>query len=221
MALQQEHEPTFFERAEGFVKKYRNALLGVMAVLVIGAAYLFYKDYQSQKLGEEAGPEMSQAQIWYSSGEDSLALFGDGLSKGFLEIIDNYHGTRPANLSNYYAGTLYLKLSDYDNAIKHLSAFDGGASRTVGANAELLLGHAYAQSGDTENAANAYKSAANGVDNNTLTPFYLKTAGDYHSTLSKFKEAEGFYLRIKQEYPNSEEAQDIDRFIVSVQQKQR
>ena len=37
----------------------------------------------------------------------------------------------------------------------------------------------------------------------------------------KFKEAEGFYLRIKQEYPNSEEAQDIDRFIVSVQQKQR
>jgi tetratricopeptide (TPR) repeat protein len=219
MTVTQEHKPTFFEQAETFAKKYRNFLLGGLAVIVLGIGYLWYKQHTLNKDQKEAASRISNAQLWYSAGQDSLALHGDGFSMGLLEIVDKYGKTKTGNLANYLAGSCYLRLSDYPNAIKHLDAVKP-KSEFVGANAKKLLGDAYAQSGDSTRAKDAYLEAAKMVDNSGFTPTYLKIAADYSLVLGEYKEAEELYQRIRDEYPTSSEGRDIDRFIAYAQQKQ-
>jgi len=219
MALTHEHQPTFFEKAEAFFRKYRNIILGALAVLVIGVGYLVYRNYQLRQLQDEAAEKMVSAQIWFTTGQDSLALRGDGIYAGFLEIIDEYSGTAAANLSNYYAGNIYLRQEDYQNAIKHIEAYKPKGD-LVDANAKLSLGHAYAQSGDADKAAKAYKAATVAANNEIFTPMFLKIAGDYHVAIGSYEEAEKLYTRIRDEYPMSTEGRDIERFIVFAQQKQ-
>lgn len=219
MTVTKEHKPTFFEQAETFAKKNRNILFGVLAVIVIGVGYLFYRQYKLNKDQKEAASRISNAQLWYASGQDSLALYGDGISMGLLQIVDKYGKTKTGNLANYLAGSSYLRLSDYPNAIKHLDAVKP-KSEFVGANAKKLLGDAYAQSGDTTRAIEAYLDAANMVENSAFTPTYLKIAADYDLVMGEYKKAEDLYRRIKEEYPTSAEGSDIDRYIAFAQQKQ-
>ena len=54
-----------------------------------------------------------------------LALNGNGLSIGFLDIIDEYGSTKAANLANYYTGLCYLNLGQPADAIGYLDNFKG------------------------------------------------------------------------------------------------
>ena len=67
---------------------------------------------------------MRQAQFQFERDSFALALTnpGGGYS-GFLDIIDNYGGTKAANLAHYYAGISYLNLGQYDVAIEYLNDF--------------------------------------------------------------------------------------------------
>ena len=74
---------------------------------------------------------MYQAQEHFNSAvagvsSDSLynvALKGSDGKYGMLNIIEEYSGTPSANLATYYAGTAYLRLKDYKNAVEYLSNF--------------------------------------------------------------------------------------------------
>ena len=52
-----------------------------------------------------------------------LALNGDNINSGFAKIISKYSGTKAANLAKFYAGSCYLKLGDFNNAVKYLKRF--------------------------------------------------------------------------------------------------
>ncbi|MFX7878553.1 tetratricopeptide repeat protein, partial [Acinetobacter baumannii] len=86
-------------------------------------------------------------------------LNGDGQNKGALYVIKNYGGTKAANLAHYYAGVSYLKLGDFNNAVKYLKDFSTDAKQV-----QLLalgcLGDAYAELNKKEEAIQAYKKAA-------------------------------------------------------------
>jgi tetratricopeptide (TPR) repeat protein len=219
MTATKEHQPTFFEQAEAFFRKYRNVLLGVLAAILIVVLYLWYTNNKKGKDQEEAQQLMDKPTLWFTSGQDSIALYGDFVNPGFLEIIDKYGKTASGNLANYYAGSIYLRTGEFQNAIKHLDAVKP-KSQNVGANAKLLLGHAYAQAGDSLKAAEAYSDATTMTDNELLTPMYLKVAGDYHLVIGKYADAEKFYRRLQDDYPTSTEGRDAERFIALARQKQ-
>ena len=55
------------------------------------------------------------------------------------EIIDEFSGTKAANIASFYAGASYLRLGDFDGAIRHLSDFSS-SDFLVQARAYTLMG---------------------------------------------------------------------------------
>ena len=53
-----------------------------------------------------------------------IALNGDDLNMGMLDVIEEFSGTNAANLAHYYTGMMYLNMNDYQNSIKFLSKFN-------------------------------------------------------------------------------------------------
>ncbi|MFY0687994.1 MAG: tetratricopeptide repeat protein [Cyclobacteriaceae bacterium] len=157
-------------------KKNQNVVFGiggVLAALVLG--YLGFNYYTTNR-NIEAQDEMFQAVYYFEADSLTKALNGDGNSYGFLDITDLYSGTAAANLSNFYIGTIYLRLKEYDNAIRHFGEFSS-SDALVQARAFSLIGDAYMEQDDFDNAVNYFKKAASHKPNKDFSPVYLNKLG--------------------------------------------
>ena len=188
-------------------KNINNILIGVLAIVVGVFAYTrFYKGPRIEK----ANDAIFRAQTYFGMDSINLALNGDANNLGFLKIIDKYSGTPAANLSHFYAGVCFLKTGDFKNAEKHLKEFDGnGTMITYVAKGDL--GDAYMEQGKTDDAIKAYEEAASDNDNMLLTPLYLERAAMAYELTNKNDEALKLYRRIKDEYPSSAQARNVDK----------
>jgi tetratricopeptide (TPR) repeat protein len=107
-------------------------------------------------------------------------------------------------------------LDNSRNAIEYLEQFDG-KDRVVAAIALGSTGDAYVELGDLKKGVSYYKKAANLYDNEVLSPLYLKKAGIVYEELGDLAKALDSYKKIKKEYPKSEDAADIEKYISSVE----
>jgi len=118
-------------------------------------------------------------------------------------------------LAAAYAGICYYKLGQYENAIKYLTQFDGNNSyfstSVIG-----LLGDCFVEIGQNDKAL-TYFNKAIAVENEVLSPLYLKKAGLLCESMNQLKKAEEYFLQIKEKYPKSMEAGDIDKYLARVQ----
>ncbi|MEM0938467.1 MAG: tetratricopeptide repeat protein [Bacteroidota bacterium] len=200
------------DKANEFFNDKRNKTLvfgvgGVLAVIVVAfAGYNYYITDQNNSAQEE----LFQAQFYFEADSVGLALNGDGNSYGFLEIIEEFPGTSAANLSNFYAGASYLQLGDFDGAIRYLKDFDSN-DYLVQARAYALIGDAYMEQDDFENAINYYKRAADYKPNESFTPIYLKKLAIAHEQNGSLIEAAEIYGIIEKEYPSSSEVHDAKK----------
>lgn len=192
------------EKANKFFDSKRNKNLvfgigGLLALIIVGVAgYNYYITDQNKSAQEE----LFQAQYYFESDSLGLALNGDGNSYGFLEIIDEYTGTKAANLANFYAGASYLKLGDYESAIRHLKNFSS-SDYVIQGRAYALIGDAYMEMDDFENAAEYYEEAADYKPNDNYTPIYLKKLALALELNGKTAEAASIYADIVSDYPQS------------------
>jgi tetratricopeptide (TPR) repeat protein len=205
------------ETAQDYFERNKVLVLAVVAALVvIIGGYLFY-DLLVKTPNEEAAKEaMYRAEEQFARDSFALALENPGAGfDGFLDIIDNYPGTSASNLAKYYSGISYLNLGRYDAAIEFLEDFSPAGEVTpimkFGA-----LGDAYSETGDLNKALSMYNKASD-TDNNFLTPYYLKKYGLLAEKQGDSASAQKAYNRIKDEYPESVEAQDIEKYIAQVQ----
>ncbi|PSQ77275.1 MAG: hypothetical protein BRD35_04355 [Bacteroidetes bacterium QH_7_62_13] len=67
-----------------------------------------------------------------------------------------------------------------------------------------------------QTAAERYEQAAEQYQNKLTTPRYLLEAGKAYEEARGFAAAEKVYRRIKQEYPDSDQAEEVDRFLARV-----
>ncbi|MGL5947319.1 MAG: tetratricopeptide repeat protein, partial [Sediminibacterium sp.] len=117
-------------KAEGVWKNLQKPILAVLVVaLVIGGGYYGYKEYIQKPKEEKAADALFKAQQYFAIDSLNLVLNGDGQNKGALYVIKNYGGTKAANLAHYYAGVSYLKLGDFNNAVKYLKDFSTDAKQ--------------------------------------------------------------------------------------------
>ncbi|MCF7567737.1 tetratricopeptide repeat protein [Sabulilitoribacter arenilitoris] len=212
-------------KTEAFVEKnqkYIFIIIGLVAVLVLGT--LGYKEYIAKPKQLNAMNDMFQAQKYFDQAvngvaKDSLfnlALNGGEGKYGMLDIIKEYSGTPSANLASYYAGTAYLKLKDYKNAVEHLSNFKSD-DEILAALAKGNIGDAFVQLGQKEDALSYYEQAAEMRDNEYTTPMYLHKAGAIALDLGKADKALKYFKRIKDDYTTSTEATNVDVFIGKAQ----
>jgi tetratricopeptide (TPR) repeat protein len=206
--------------AQDFMEKNQNLILGVIAAIaVIVGGYFTYANLYQAPRQNEAVEQMFQAQFQFEQDSFALALSNPGGGYGgFLDIIDNYGGTKAANLAKYYAGISYLNLGQYDAAVEYLEGFNPKGDVTpimkYGA-----LGDAYSELGDLAKAESFYKKAASAENNEVLTPYYLKKLGMLREHQQDYKGALEAYRKIKENYPTAPDAQNIDKYIVRAEAK--
>lgn len=218
MSTEVQKDKQGLEQLEQFYQKNKNLVIGIGIVVVIALAYVGFRSYQAGQQETKAAPLMAAAQQYFAIDSFNIALYGDGINPGFLEITDKYSASKSGNLSNYYAGVCFLQLKDFPNAIKYLSSFDGD-SDMLEARTYELLGHAYAESGDMSAAGKAYDNACSSVDNKYFTPYYLQLSADFKIAQQDYKGAARLFERLKEEYPTSREGQSAERNLAFVNGK--
>jgi tetratricopeptide (TPR) repeat protein len=185
---------------------------------------LIFLGYQKLYLEPRAD---KAADVMYKAEEiiliDSLqqrAIAGDGGLVGLKEIADEYTNTSSANIANAYLGGLYLREQNFQEAIVYLKKYSETGSEILDPLITGLIGDAYSESHDYNNAANYYKKAAAKSSNSYTTPLFLKKLGLVYEQLNEFKKAEEAYTQIKTDFPESVEASTIDGLLGRVQAKQ-
>ena len=82
--------------------------------------------------------------------------------------------------------------------------------------ANILLGDTYVQLQDYAKAVKAFEAAA-ASKNELLAPISLKKAGFVYLEMGNKSAAKKVFETIKNDYPQAQEAQDIDKYIVIAQ----
>lgn len=209
-------------RSEAWVIKNQQnifILLGVVVVLILG--FLGYQKYINEPNEKIAADELAFPRQYFdqallsSVSADSLYVLGleGGEGKfGFVDIADQYSGTKSGNLANYYAGISYLKLKKYQEGIEYLEKFSSD-DELLGPVAKGAIGDAFADLNQPEDALDYYEQAANLKANDFSTPLFLFKAGNTALELGNASKALKMFEKIKSLYPKSVEAKNIDIYI--------
>ncbi|MFD0976076.1 tetratricopeptide repeat protein [Salinimicrobium gaetbulicola] len=208
-------------------QKYIFIIIGAAALVILG--YLGYEEFIQEPKEAEAANEMFQAQQYFDSAlagssaqSDSLynlALTGGQGKFGFEDIIENYGGTKAGNLANYYAGMAYLNTNQYDKAIDRLEDFKSD-DEILAPLAKGAIGDAFMQIDQPENALDFYEEAAKMRDNSFTTPKFLMKAAVVAIKLGEGSTAEEYLTRIKNEYPDAPEANQVAVYLGQAQAMQ-
>jgi tetratricopeptide (TPR) repeat protein len=208
------------DRAQDTLNRFRKPLMilgGAILVLIIGLiAWKLYVNAQQK----EAIEQMRQAERLFERDSFATAMLKTlpGGFKGFPEIIADYPGTPAANLSNYYCGICLLNLGKYEAAISYLKDFSAkGSVMPIMKNG--ALGDAYSELKDFAKAKSHYQKAVAGKGNELLTPFYLKRLAMLAQKENDTTAALKYYQQLKDEYPNSQEGQDAEKYLIYLGEK--
>lgn len=200
-------------KTERFIERNQKILTIVIgAIIVVVLVFFAFKRFYMAPREQEAKEQMFMAERYFDSDSLNLALNGDGMYPGFLDVIDDYGMTRGANLSKYYAGICYLKMGNYEEAIDHLKSFKA-RDHIMGPMAKGAIGDAYMELNQISKAAGFYVEAAEMKKNEFTTPLFLFKAGWAYEAAKDYTKAISIYERIKKEYPASNEAREIDKYI--------
>ena len=201
-------------QSEAFLIKYKNAIIGgVVAVIIIVAGFIMYKNLYAEPREEKAQAALFKGQEYFEQDAYEQALNGDSIGfVGFLKVADDFSGTKAANLAKAYAGICYAQLGKYEEAVKMLDSFNG-KDQMVAPAILGTAGNCYAQLGQLDKAASTLMSAADKADNNTLSPIFLMQAGEILVKQGKYDDAVDAYTKIKDKYFQSYQAMDIDKYI--------
>ena len=201
-------------QSEAFLVKNKKAIIGaVVAVIVIVAGAILYKNFYAEPREEKAQAALFKGQEYFEQDAYEQALNGDSIGYvGFLKVADEYSGTKAANLAKAYAGICYAQLGKYDEAVKMLDGFNGN-DQMVAPAIQGAIGNCYAQLGQLDKATSALLKAADHADNSTLSPIFLLQAGEILMKQGKNEEAVKAFTKIKDKYFQSYQAMDIDKYI--------
>jgi len=208
-----------FGQTGKFVRENQKSLIFIGGAIVV--MILIYIGYQKLYIAPRdvtATNQMHVAQDFWAKKEWDKAINGDAGYPGFEKIINEYSNTKAANLAYYYLGIAYLNKGEFRKAIDNLTNYRG-SDNMVAAEALGSTADAYVELKDYDKAQTYFKKAADKASNKFLTPLYLKKLGLVYETQNDNKSADEVYKRIKTDYPDSPQAQNIDEYIARTEAK--
>lgn len=202
-------------RWEQFFEKYKTVVIAaVVAVIVIVAGVTLYKTKVVEPKNVKVAEYMFPGEEYFINQQFEKALNGDEAGfAGFKEIADNYGGTKSGKLAAAYAGICMGQLGNYEEAITYLSKFK--AKDLMVAPAVLYtMAECYANLDKASQAAATYEKAAKLADNDLQTPAYLLQAVLMYESIGENAKALNICNQIKSNYPASQEAAQIESYIL-------
>ncbi len=211
-------------KAEAFFEKHGKVFIViVLAIIVISVCFWLFRSCKADK-EVEAQNAISLSQKAFGKEQYEEALNGDKAnSKGFLKIIDEYDGTKTANLAKLYAAICYVKTDKIDEAINLLKDFEPEDDSTISPLAIEMLGNCMVAKGDKEGGASKLIEAAKAADNESLSPVFLRQAAIVYEESGNKEKAKELYEQIKKDYPQcvycqgEENGTMIDNFIKNLE----
>ncbi|WP_256013349.1 tetratricopeptide repeat protein [Desertivirga xinjiangensis] len=213
-------QPNKLGNTGNFVQENSKSLAiigGAIVALVL--LYIGYQKFYLAPRAEKAINEMFKAEEY--TAVDSLtdkAIKGEsGSYPGFETIAEEYSSTKSANLANAYLGGLYLKKGEYQKAIEALENYSSTGSPVIDPLVTGMLGDAYCELKNYDDAISYYKKAADKNANSFTAPVFLKKLGLVYEEQKNYDDALDAYKKIKETYPESQEASLIDAYIARVE----
>ncbi len=214
--IRQENIEATVSSAQQFYNENKKTIWAVFAAVVIaGLGILGYYKFIWQPRVNEAMSQSYPCELNFQQESWELALDGDDETIGFAGLIEEY-GAKAGSASYLYAGICALRLERWDEAVSYLKKYDG-KDPVLAARAQGCLGDAYVGLEDYEAAVAAFKKAAAAADNDFAAGYLLK-GGLALRELGKNAEALRCFETIKDKYPMSIEAYDIDKYIASTEE---
>lgn len=209
---------TAVSKTERFLTENKKFIWGVIGAIVV-LACAGYASYKFVYLPEkaEALAQMYKAEQNFREENYELALKGDDNVLGFEDIIDQY-GSKAGRAVYLYAAVCEMKAGEPELALSYLSKYSSSDNIMEG-RAEALRGDAYCAKEEYAKAAASYEKAAK-VSDNVFSAAYLLKAGQVYETLEKNDKALAAYNEIKENYPQSMEAYEIDKYITRLEVKE-
>jgi len=203
-----------FSKSERFIEKYKNhIIIAVAAIILIVVAILGIRQYYFLPKEKEAQAAIFPGENYLANQKWELALNGDGKDyTGFLAIIDDYGITKTANLAKAYAGICYYHLNKPEDALDYLKKYSA-KDNVIAPVIHGLMGDCYVDLGKADEGIKYFNQAASDANSELISPIYLKKVGIAYESLKDYTNAKKAYQTIKDKYPNSQEASDIDKFI--------
>ncbi|WP_295670966.1 tetratricopeptide repeat protein [uncultured Mucilaginibacter sp.] len=202
-----------------FVRENQKSLIFIVgAVLAMVIIYIAYQRFYIAPREVTAANQMHVAQDFWEKKQWDKAISGDAGYPGFAKIADEYSNTKSADLAYFYLGIAYLNKGNYQKAIDNLTNYSGNdymvAAEALGGTAD-----AYVELKDYDKAVTYYKKAADKANNKFLTPMYLKKLGLVYEAQNDYKSADDVYKKIKADYSDSPQGQNIDEYIARAEAK--
>lgn len=213
---------SFISKSEQFIEKNQKAIIGcIIAVLVIVLAIFGIKKFVTEPRQEKANEAIFAAEQFFAQGDFKSALYGDSTSNdkysvGLLKVIDKYGSTKAGKRAKYEAGICYLRLGQYQDAIKYLDKYNGKDQLTPVFD-EMMKGDAEVELGNNDAAIKHYTKAAKMDDNSITTPFALFKAGVVYMMNGDNSKAVECFQNVKDNYPESAFFAEMDAFITYAQ----
>ena len=200
-------------KSEAFIEKNWKKIAAVLGVVIVVVAGVYiYRNYMDDK-ELEAQKAIAGAQTAFAQQQYEQALKGEGNTKGFLKIIDEFSGTKTANLAKLYAGLSYAKTDKVDEAIKMLEDFSTQDDDMVSPSAVAALGNLYVKKGDNEKGVQTLIKAAKEANNDAVSPVFLLQAAEVYESMNQNEKAVELYTQIKKEYFRNPLAEEMDKYI--------
>ena len=193
----------------------RLAIISAVFVALCVVVFCWFKFAYQPKVAEAQG-QMAIAEQNFRAGNYEVALNGDGNALGFVQVMDEY-GKKAGKAVYFYAGVCELQLGEWEQAIKYLEAYKG-KDAILAARATACIGDAYVALEDYSKALGYFEKAAANADN-MFAAGYLLRAGIVAEKLGGNAKALSFYKKIKDQYPQSMEGYDIDKYIGRIEAK--
>jgi tetratricopeptide (TPR) repeat protein len=202
-----------YSKTEEFIENNKKMLSMILggAVVVIGLYFAYTQMYLGPK-EIEAQSSIFMAEKYFENDSLDKAINGDGVNYGFIDIIDEYSGTKTANLAHYYLVISYLRTGAFEDAIEQLKAFSSDdimiSSIALGA-----IGDAYMELNNVDDAISYYEKAAKNNENELTTPMYLFKAGLAYEEKGNYTKAFDKYTQIKNDFSESSEGRTIEKYL--------
>lgn len=203
-----------YAKVQSFYMQYKNTIIGagIAVILVIGLGIGYYYYNQSQE--RKARQLMGLAETYYLNGDYENALHGseEDFTVGFEQIINNYSGTKAANLARYYAAVSEYNLGNTEQALNYMQSYEipDGIMGVAPLSFKAVL---LTEVGNHEEAAQTYIEAAELDMNESTTPYNYLEAANAFSDAGNKEEARKYAQKVVDEYPNSAQVADAQRLL--------
>lgn len=196
---------------ETFIKRNRRLImiaLGLVVVLVAG--YAIITSINSGK-ESEAQEELLFTQRYFEVDSLNRVLNGYGTIPGAKAISSDYSGTKAGKLAKFYAGVVYLKQGKFQEAIDNLKGFST-SDWLIQARANVLIGDAYQELKQYDQAVLYYKKAIDHKPNKFFTPPYLMKLALAYELQNNVDAAIATYDRLLADYPSASDANNAKKY---------